>query len=1177
MFKKSFDMKKIFLPLAVCLLGGFSVQAQTAVTENWVNRTVVINPQIDATTVHNYGIIYLVPPVGYPYLFDNVQYFYNEYSGLINVVAPGLRLNYHDASGDWNQQTGPMELYWNEGEIRGYGRSMSSGLYPPLEVPSFRFLARNVVDSGQIHTEDGLGAIDIQATENLDLWGAHYSAFGGYSSGFINDTANLNNPNVRAGGIWPYAWGHGVQEGRYVGGLGRIGMNIVGTSADGSTPAGGMSITPTLRKVLDSAGQSIWWDDANPKVYINEAMYDPGDPKPFYQVVFVPGDHIDYQFDDLGNVIGCNSYNQFRVEFMGRGGYADMSGQHSARPVNVTQYLYKKTDAQEGLGKPRYQQIYWEDLTGYFYTEMAGNQLIPDHDGWGFTPDRFWVDMDNAEIPYQYFQFDPLTHAPMGPYALPSRYIWRDVETHDIIPTDPVTNEPLPTPDQVPYRAPAWIQEFVPFWGPYQVEVGLSCLAGSLTQEEDDLKWLRPGEIPYRIDPENPDNGRIDIDYSAYQVSIGTNAFDKVTLLQSGYPVVPELDSSKYPGHITITGGSGVNILDKFSADAQQSITLNITNLTSAENVLLNANYVNAFISRLKDPNDPNRKLVLKEVVSPTMTRLQGNMAIYSGIYTVTFQISDTPYVRNPDPVEPPDPPDPEDPEAPEEPEEEEPEWEDADFVFHLVFVGPATDPNAMFTVPTDFVDTVPMVDKFHIQSEVPAEITETVELGEDFLFDAADLTLNGNYTFPKTVTDEKFLNIRNFTNNAVLRTQGDIRLSGSYTNASWELPAIDLLLGVDRTPTYENFIHRGIIQFNQVELQADYLEFSNGGSMASHQSSILSSPKMHFYDALARAGGDIEIHAENLDLLEAGIESGNELLASTVDSAVGTGAGTIVFNVPGILNDGYNGFTNSEGTKVNVAKSKLYAHGSIKMPVKPAEGDLLNTQLEIESIRIARNIWAGKDLGDTPEGWTNNVALDRLTLSGYVTVNEGVRFDFDPPAGSANGAIYVRDLYLGVQAALPTVTHDYAKMIRCNGVKIYYMNCYLLEEIDYLYGTYRWVLLDSFPGVHAGIIQTKNHPDFVEAPVAGVVALTSDEMNFGIQPGEPESLQVAGGELVFGKVELTWEALAGVTYEIEVAETLEGTWSPFYTVSPTVDGKIILPLSSADSQRFFRLKKSDF
>jgi len=328
----------------------------------------------------------------------------------------------------------------------------------------------------------------------------------------------------------------------------------------------------------------------------------------------------------------------------------------------------------------------------------------------------------------------------------------------------------------------------------------------------------------------------------------------------------------------------------------------------------------------------------------------------------------------------------------------------------------------------------------------------------------------------------------------------------------------------------------------------------------------------------LARAGGDVEIHAENLDLWEAGIEAGNVLLAGTLYSASGTGAGTITLAVPGILNDGYNGFTNSEGTKVNLAKNQLFAHGSIKMPVKPAEGDLLNTQLEIRSVRVARNIWAGKDHGDTPEGWANNVALDRLTLSGYVTGNDGVRFDFDPPAGSgSDGALYVRDLYLGVQKALPTVTLDYGRMIRCNGVKIYYVNCYLREEIDYRAGTYRWVLLDSFPGVNAGIIQTKNHPNFTKVQGPKLSPLTTDEMNFGIQPGEPEALQVAGGELLFGKVELTWEAFAGVTYEIEVAETLEGPWSPFYTVSPRVDGKIILPLSSADSQRFFRLKRSDF
>ncbi|MCK9316494.1 MAG: hypothetical protein M0Q48_10185, partial [Verrucomicrobia bacterium] len=524
-------MKKLFLPLAICLLGGFSAQAQTNVTENWVNRHVVINPQVDATTVHNYGIIYLDPFTGYPFLFDNVQYFYNEYSGSIYAYGPGLHLNYHNSATTGYQQTEPMELYWNEGVISGIGRDYDPTYYKHVEVPSFRFLAKNVVDSGQVHTEDGFGAIDIQATENLDIWGAHYSAFGGMSGGFIDENAHLDNPNVRAGGIWPYAWGHGVQEGRYVQGLGRFGSDSVGISADGSTPTGEMSITPTLRKVFDSAGQSIWWDDANPKVYINTASYDPGDPKPFYQVVFVPGDFIDYQFDDLGNVIGCNSYNQFRVDFMGRGGYKDMSGQHSASPVIVSQYIYREKDAQEGLGKPRYQQIYWEDLTGYFYTEMAGNQLIPEHDGWGYIPDRFWLDVDDAEISYQYFQFDPITHAPYGPYALPSRYIWRDEATHDIIPTDPLTGEPLPGPDQVPYRAPAWTQELVMGQGPFQVEVGFSCLNGSLTQEEDDLKWLRPGDLPYRIDPDNPGNGRVDIDYSAYQVSIGTNAFDKVTLL----------------------------------------------------------------------------------------------------------------------------------------------------------------------------------------------------------------------------------------------------------------------------------------------------------------------------------------------------------------------------------------------------------------------------------------------------------------------------------------------------------------------------------------------------------------------------------------------------------------------------------------------------------------------
>ena len=362
-----------------------------------------------------------------------------------------------------------------------------------------------------------------------------------------------------------------------------------------------------------------------------------------------------------------------------------------------------------------------------------------------------------------------------------------------------------------------------------------------------------------------------------------------------------------------------------------------------------------------------------------------------------------------------------------------------------------------------------------------------------------------------------------------------------------------------------ETLINEGSFGFSEVALDANHLGFVNGGSATADNSVTLTADTMILSEAELNGKIRTEVSTRELDIFASDLTGGD---------AANETSGTIMLNVTDRIYDGFNGVTNIiDGVPVvqRVDQNELTALGSISIPNKPASGDLMNTRISITNPRISRNTWSGDDRGDTLDGWTDNMALGALVLKGSISGNQALRYDFTSPV--PNGAIYVRDLYLGVEtSAKEGLTLDYGKMLSFKDMKMYYVNCYQLELLPPPPGGSStstnavWVLKDKFPGNNPNVVQTQHHPDWATP----IDVLTTSTMAFSIRFAS--SVELSADDLDVTPLELRWVAFAGSTYKVEVADSLEGSWKTFYVTMPEESGEVIIPLDPDDSMKFFRL-----
>ncbi len=195
------------------------------------------------------------------------------------------------------------------------------------------------------------------------------------------------------------------------------------------------------------------------------------------------------------------------------------------------------------------------------------------------------------------------------------------------------------------------------------------------------------------------------------------------------------------------------------------------------------------------------------------------------------------------------------------------------------------------------------------------------------------------------------------------------------------------------RLVTYESLVNRNTISAASFSTRANYVEIAGP----------------QFFPALLEANnGLIEINGATVVVSNAVVRSQSDilitagnLLATSSTLVAGTN-GTVGNYIPGALViDATNSITDGGP---NAGNRWLVTSGA-RILRRPANGgDLMGTRLVSRASTFAKSVisWAGLNLGSSPSGFTNNLALGRLTLDGAV----GTSFRFKS-AGTGN-AIYI-------------------------------------------------------------------------------------------------------------------------------------------------------------------------
>lgn len=225
------------------------------------------------------------------------------------------------------------------------------------------------------------------------------------------------------------------------------------------------------------------------------------------------------------------------------------------------------------------------------------------------------------------------------------------------------------------------------------------------------------------------------------------------------------------------------------------------------------------------------------------------------------------------------------------------------------------------------------------------------------------------------------------------------ISTTTTSTNLTWGSITLaggaDYMLGVTNTSSssvyYDNFINNGLLSDQGSTIWAD--NFVDTGMITNGVGSFtLESLTTTVTNGIIGAGGDISVIADSLETSNSTLVAGRSLTLQATNLLT-----DFVPGGPGIVSNA-NFWTVGGSASVG-----------LKLPVKPAAGDLLGTSIT-NFAQLSRNVistWAGEDRGVSIAGYSNNAAIGRLILD----ANTNGVFTFTG-TGTSN-AIYVDYLEL--------------------------------------------------------------------------------------------------------------------------------------------------------------------
>lgn len=412
--------------------------------------------------------------------------------------------------------------------------------------------------------------------------------------------------------------------------------------------------------------------------------------------------------------------------------------------------------------------------------------------------------------------------------------------------------------------------------------------------------------------------------------------------------------------------------------------------------------------------------------------------------------------------------------------------------------------------------------------------IRDNMQVVNSFRLDATSFTLDGRLTLASNARDWRNINapqLMYFTN------QGQLLIEN------------DGFIGTDRVP-YAVIHNRGQLTAESVAFRSQY--FENNGTISSTRQLAISADIGKLDGGTLDSEGDILIDGGSFKFRLGSASTRSGLYFSVTNSLSDSGA------------DAQNSWICQDGFHV---------------VRKPMFGDLLGTLIRTAAPRFADvpHTWAGENRGDTAAGFSNNLAVGRLSLDaellGLLSFH-GV--------GPSN-ALYVDRLELSQAVAADLESHVAVD----DDFVIYFADASLpVEELDgRLNGRLRWVKDFAGPNSSVDVLLLNGQTIQVNRALRNSLIIDSD--GDGVANGldfypfdaavwASLSLTSLSGS---SAPMLSWNSAPQTVYVLEYTTDLNaGSWQPLatYTNTAPAPGTISVVdsnLLSGDRQRFYRVR----
>jgi len=640
--------------------------------------------------------------------------------------------------------------------------------------------------------------------------------------------------------------------------------------------------------------------------------------------------------------------------------------------------------------------------------------------------------------------------------------------------------------------------------------------------------------------------------YAAYSGEIGANPSTATltpTIIQNGFFALganpAATDPTNFSGKVEIVA-NGLN-LDGTRIRAENFISIKANNLTSNFVAQIDAPFIDYNVASSNSP------LIISNLAPASVNRLGGQISAWSSVWsaTVTNDLGQTNSVR-----------------------------------FHVLLLDNCLRAEQPVTM-----------NRFSVRTP-SLTIVDDLLINSGLLLNAPTLTIESNSTvaLPQRA-DWAFTNVQNlvnFTNHGTVNVQGGAYF-GDFNVGHITVPKKKK---GRRRPApvvpapLNNFFNDGFITASSFFVRATNVVFTgqefvpslinaNIGVLAVTASRIVVS------NAFLIAGADAEFHANDLHI------SGSFLNAGTADDGFGRSIrGALTLDATNSLGD--DGLSSGNLWQVT---------SGVRVPRFPTlAGDLLGTQIysTAGSFWESPIIWPARNLGPVPAGFTNNLAVGRLTLDG----RQGNLFRFRSP--TTNTAIYVDYLEL-----LNTATNYNFNLGVSPGFTIYFADANISPDKLDAQGGGRIKWVSSYAGAqsstnllypngltytfNAGLVRSVNRDDdgdgFLNGEDCTPIIPPGEEANtnlwFGslcpvpFAAGTAKALGSAGINLQIalapggGAVVLDWDAAANSANTVEFTETLSGAaWQTLTNfINGPTDTRVTVRDAAAAPARVYRIR----